>query len=285
MKHNHKPILLTLGLLTLTSCGTGTSTSSSAPISMLYLEPEEHQYSLADSPEYGTAIYPDEAMVLLQEIESHNRENGVPWPSGAMSSSAIAVTIDGEKLAEYAVEEETYVPNSYYYRSEAGVGWLELHVEAFFEEDGEFLYGKYDNRDVPESYYETSSVRMMEYEHEDRSWKQAHYEEFVEISHLILEGEDNHVSSPYDFSCYTSGEGSLYMNIYHQFSSPYDIDRRIIRRIVYKDYLPVFAVNQMVDDILGGESYRNASRSVSFTYGEVEIHEDLKTFFGERRGE
>ena len=88
--------------------------------------------------------------------------------------------------------------------------------------------------------------------------------------------------SPEEIKCYSSGEGSLYINIYRTYSDYYNNPKRLVYRVVYDSYLPIFVTCQSIDGIVGDDEYYNDSKVVSFKYSDVEM-ENLNARFTERK--
>ena len=287
-----KLLIISLTALYLASCSSSSSSSSSSAASTIDSSSEEsssiagestYDYSLKSDEEKGRAIYPDEAYRLLKEIQSHNIENGVPWPENeAYSCSCKNIHIEDELLSNYDIQYENYVPGEYYLW-EKNLSFLHNVAEGYFYDEGEFFHGYYDNEADPEvyPYYESSDVSEME-EAAATPLREYFYQCFLDIVDAIEHNEFGNVIYPQEIECYTAGPGSLYINIYHTDASVEYSDQRIIRRVVYEDYLPVFAINQRVINITEDDDYTNSYSSVSFTYGEAEVKDNLAWYF-ERR--
>ena len=110
------------------------------------------------------------------------------------------------------------------------------------------------------------------------------YQEFTGIVESIEKSELVDVAEPRDFYCYSAGPGNLYLSIVHDRPSRTMADERVIRRIVFEDYFPVFAIDQTVVDIFGSDVYRNEYRAASFAFGTANVRDNLAWYFIRRVG-
>ena len=243
-----------------------------------------YDYELVDDAKYGKAIYPNVALRLLREIEAHNKENGIDFLAGEYSSYFQQMVVDGFSQGEYAIEEENYIPGKYYY-FEKNDYFLVQSAKAFYYDDyespNEFYRGEYSNVSGDHYYTSSSLGELSEYMNSD-SHVESHHEAFLSLTERIAREQLTYVVSPKEIKCYSSGEGSLYINIYRTHSDFYNNPKRLVYRIVYESYLPVFVTCQSIDGIVGDDEYYNDSKVVSFKYSSVEM-ENLNARFTERK--
>ena len=271
------------------SCGGNTSSSASLSEDTSSENPIDsygpnYDYDLVDDVELGKAIYPNVALRLLKEIEAHNKENGIDFLSGEYSSYFQEMVLDGSSQGEYAIEEENYIPGEYYY-FERNDYFLVQSAKGFYYDDyespSEFYRGEYSNV-TGDHYYTLSNLdELSEYMNSD-SHVERHHEAFLSLTERIVKEQLTYVVSPEEIKCYSSGEGSLYINIYRTYSDYYNNPKRLVYRVVYESYLPIFVTCQSIDGIVGDDEYYNDSKVVSFKYSDVEM-ENLNARFTERK--
>ena len=271
------------------SCGGNTSSSASLSEDTSSENPIDsygpsYDYELVDDVEYGKAIYPNVALRLLKEIEAHNKENGIDFLSGEYSSYFQEMVLDGSSQGEYAIEEENYIPGKYYY-FERNDYFLVQSAKGFYYDDyespSEFYRGEYSNVSGDHYYTLSNLDELSEYMNSD-SHVERHHEAFLSLTERIVKEQLTNVVSPEEIKCYSSGEGSLYINIYRTYSDYYNNPKRLVYRVVYDSYLPIFVTCQSIDGIVGDDEYYNDSKVVSFKYSDVEM-ENLNARFTERK--
>ena len=286
MRHKLGNMSLLLFPFILCSCGGGSGLSTQPGESsddyqqVIYNEDPVYDYELVDDAEKGRAIYPDEAYRILREIEAHNKETGYPFFESGYSVNSLYALLENDLLTDYLMEDETYIPGSYYYY-EQNDSWLVQKAEGYFSAESEFFHGFYDNSEEGESYYTSSSVEEM-VAHESSFRVSRIMDRFLSMTDKIAETQLKGAYDPTEIDSYTSGEGSLYINIYRTYSAG-NTDVRYIYRIIYENYLPVFVIDQKVDNILGDVDYRNDDKHVRFRYEDFPIEEDPLDRFKERR--
>ena len=268
--------------LILSSCGESSSMSSSWELTLSNV-PEEvfaYEYSLEDDANKGEAIYPDVAYRKLKEIEAHNKENGLPFFETGYNANNTTTLVDGTLLGPYVIQDEHYIPGEFYYFEENSY-FMKQTAESYYYLEDEFFHGFYDNNSAEDTFYCPSSVETME-SRKDRFRIHSIYEEFLQLTGEIAKKELEHPSDPEDWRCYSAGEGSLYLNLYQTIST-FSSETRYIYRIVYENYLPIFAVSQKVDGIFGNDDYCNEAHWFEFSYEDIEIEPDLVFRFRNRR--
>ena len=254
---------------------------------IIYTDEIAYDYDLEDDERHGTAIYPNQALIMLKQIEAHNREVGFESFFNASYRSFIEdMIISGEMQGEYIVEEENYIPGQYYFH-EKNEYFLKQTATGFFYDDyetpNEFFYGQNDVEDLENSYYTPSTVEAMTSYVEEHRVVEDHYEWFLNLTKKIANDTLKNIRDPQAIKCYTSGEGSLYINYYRIHNDYSNRSVREIYRIIYRDYKPIFATYQNVSGILGDEDYYTRIEVASFRYADIEIEENLQSYFHERR--
>ena len=283
-----KPIpmaFLLLGLtLPVSACSSPASSSASG--SSGTSEASGYGYSLKEDSAKGRAIYPDEAIRILREIKARNAENGLSWPDDDSYSAYYKyIRLGADGTSEFDLRYEDYVPGEYYFRETEAPGAHK--AEGYFFDGGEFFHGISDSTRPEEDglpYYTPSTVDAMEKTAAGSPTIGEIYQEFTGIVESIEKSELVDVAEPRDFYCYSAGPGNLYLNIVHDRPSRTMADERIIRRIVFEDYFPVFAIDQTVVDIFGSDVYRNEYRAASFAFGTANVRDNLAWYFIRRVG-
>lgn len=251
---------------------------------IIYTQEQVYDYELKDDDRYGKAIYPNEAYRRLKEIKAYNREVGIEWPeTGYFSESRDSLSGIGGTPTDYDRHIETYLKDEYFQiahieASTAGGSITQTtEKETFYYIDDVFYHETFVSGDSEEPLLVPSSIPEMNAYRSINSIINEQYENFVAVVDSIEKEQFESIIDPQQIKCYINEEeqGTLYINInrYQTLSggTPY----RMIYRIVFKNYLPVLAVNNKVTSILVNNDYQSDLKMSKFLYDAEEIRGEI----------
>ena len=267
-------LLIALTSLSLLSCASQKGGASSSYDQIIYEEDPAFDYELTDDETYGRAIYPDEGLRLLKEIKAHNAENGIEWPSayraesGSFRGGFLNIPQYLQRKRETALPEEYFAIQDYRQGDDVPQGVISSTI---YRLENEQFVCETMNQVGGDPTITPSSKEEMEAFAAENADPEAYYADFLRIVDFIIEEELSSPIRPQEMSCYTLGEGSLYINVFRSYANMDRTPVREIHRIHFDHYLPVVALTQNAENILVDRDYANQLEDARFFYGEETI--------------